>query len=515
MHLMHHDPRSARSRLPDSIGLLIALLASLSPRAALAQERWSEVRKLLASDGQTNAYFGSRVSVSGDLALIGAPLDHGAGRFAGAAYVFDLSYGRELRKLLPHAPQPDDCFGWSIACWGGRALISTKPMEPTEANLGSVFVLDVATGREIRRLEAASRDDPFPLGASVALNGSIAAVGVPHSLHGIQTWPGAAYVFDIETGEQRLRVMQPDGEDGDFFGNDVLIHEGRLIVSAYRDTHHAIRCGSVYVFELKSGRLLHKITPADPAEDMAFGDSIAASGNRLVIAAYHDDDNGRNSGSVYVYDIRTAQQLHKITPSDGFEEQSFGRSVAVEAQRLVVGAANDDTRGRRAGATYLFDVATGEQITKLLASDGVEFDEFGVAVGLSGSHLLVGARGVDDRGWLAGAAYLFHADNLLAIEPDPLRGGEAASCRVHHMRASEPVWLVYSVRGAGHTWIPQLGLFADLAEPRLAFGPGVTDEHGNWTHTFNLPRVSTTRSLWLQALQRERKTRVATVQVEP
>ena len=49
-----------------------------------------EVKKLIASDAQAFAWFGTSVAVSGDTAVVGARFEDAAATNAGAAYVFDL-----------------------------------------------------------------------------------------------------------------------------------------------------------------------------------------------------------------------------------------------------------------------------------------------------------------------------------------------------------------------------------------------------------------------------------------
>jgi hypothetical protein len=51
---------------------------------------WSEQAKLLASDGTENQFFGMRMAVHGDTALVAATRDAQQGDFAGAVYVFRL-----------------------------------------------------------------------------------------------------------------------------------------------------------------------------------------------------------------------------------------------------------------------------------------------------------------------------------------------------------------------------------------------------------------------------------------
>jgi len=74
---------------------------------------WTQQAKLLASDGTAEDYFGLSVSLSGDTALIGAPLADNNG--AGSAYVFTrtgnttwisspfLELIERFMKRFPHA----------------------------------------------------------------------------------------------------------------------------------------------------------------------------------------------------------------------------------------------------------------------------------------------------------------------------------------------------------------------------------------------------------------------------
>ncbi len=66
--------------------------------------RWVQAAKLRAADGGPNQEFGLAVSVSGDLAAIGAPSDDDAGLQSGSAYVFVC--GAACRRTPAGAPPP-------------------------------------------------------------------------------------------------------------------------------------------------------------------------------------------------------------------------------------------------------------------------------------------------------------------------------------------------------------------------------------------------------------------------
>gem|GEM_PF-2101734 len=501
-----HHPLSARC-----LAIAIAMLI-IAPAVSRAQESWTQTHKLLAEDGRLNAFFGWRVGMSGESIVISAPQDHENGLFSGAVYVFD-HHGMQLRKIAEHPPRVGGRFGWTLAADGDRA-VAADPYGDSYAERGSVVVLDVATGKTLRQLRCANQDDPFPNFCAIALRGQRVVIGSPAGV-GSNKWPGAAYAFDIETGEQLLRIIAPDARDGQAFGSAVAIGGDKIAVSAYFDETEGLRTGSVYVFDLSTGAYQYKLQPPDPVEEMCFGDSLAVAGDRLVVGAYHDNVNGPRSGSVYVYDLNMGRQLRKIAPSDGIEEQSFGRALAIDGQRLVVGAFYDEDMGFRSGSVYLYDLSAYELIAKLSASDGEEFETFGNDVAIQGGRLIIGARACNDLGWTSGAAYIFEAENLLRVSPDPLVGGEAGTFSVFGARPEQPIWLLYSLRGVGSTHIPQLNVTADLSLPRLGCEPGLTDQSGDWATTSVLPRVVGTTSVWFQAVQRENKTNVATMQITP
>lgn len=94
---------------------------------------------------------------------------------------------------------------------------------------------------------------------------------------------------------------------------------------------------------------------------------------------------------------------------------AFGFSVAAEGDALVVGTPFHAVGGVQSGAAYVMrktqDGAWQEE-TVLLASDRVALDNFGFAVGYDGSRAIVGAIGHDHGANLGGAAYVYAFDGV-------------------------------------------------------------------------------------------------------
>lgn len=182
----------------------------------------------------------------------------------------------------------------------------------------------------------------------------------------------------------------------------------------------------------------------------AFGISIAISGDTLVVGADGEDssaigidgdqgnDSGPGSGAVYVF-VRNGTQWSQqayIKASNTNSGDSFGISVDVSGDTLVVGAIGEDSNatgvnGDQAnnsaadsGAVYVFKRNGTEWIQQayIKSSNTQENDYFGLEVAISGDTLVVGTRyedssatGVDgdqndNSAQDAGAVYVFTRD---------------------------------------------------------------------------------------------------------
>ena len=136
--------------------------------------------------------------------------------------------------------------------------------------------------------------------------------------------------------------------------------------------------------------LVHRLDPAQPLSHCG------------LVGARFDGDFGEYSGSAYIY-TRTGNswtEEAKLLPSDGAGNDYFGYSVALDGDTAIMGAYGDDDNGSQSGSVYIF-TRTGEtwaEQTKLLPSDGADVDYFGFSVALDGDTALVGAIYDDDNG---------------------------------------------------------------------------------------------------------------------
>jgi hypothetical protein len=111
-------------------------------------------------------------------------------------------------------------------------------------------------------------------------------------------------------------------------------------------------------------------------------------------------------------------QTEILTSSDDVPGDKFGSSVAINGNTIVVEALDATTTYSSGpipfpipgpGAAYLFTGSGSDwtQNQKLTASDGAEYDSFGSSVAISGDTIVIGAPGTTVGGIAQGAAYTF------------------------------------------------------------------------------------------------------------
>jgi hypothetical protein len=315
---------------------------------------------------------------------------------AGSAYLFDTTTGQQITQLLPNDGVAGDSFGISVAISGTTAVVGTY-------GSGPVYLFDTTYGQQIAELIPSDDAKGNGFGYSVAISGTTVVVGAPLDDDNGQ-WSGAAYVFDTNTGQQIAKLLPSDGAAEDFFGVSVAISGDTAIVGMYRYDTSMGQYGSAYLFDTNTGQQIAQLIARDGVAGDSFGISVAMSGTTAVVGAFGDNDNGFHSGSAYLFDTTTGQQITKLLPSDGAAGDYFGYSVAINGSTAVIGAFGDSLNF---GSAYLFDTITGQQIAKLLPSDGAMGDEFGFSVAINGSTAVIGSRLDDDNGNASGSAYLF------------------------------------------------------------------------------------------------------------
>ncbi len=269
-------------------------------------------------------------------------------------------------------------------------------------------------------------------GYSVSIEQDYAIVGAA-----FENDNGAAYIFkrsddpNVTNWILQDKLIASDGAADDGFGYSVDIHQGFAIVGAPMDDDDGLTSGSAYVFSQNDDPndpywfLQTKITASDAESSDWFGYSVSVYDRLAVAGAFGDDDEGDESGAVYIFRPKSIAdpnwiQMGKLTSDDATPAgDRFGHSVSLWRDYVIAGAYRDDSGSTsNSGAAYIYRLRhTGwSQEAKLVPSDPNEESWFGYSVDIYSDYAIVGAVGDNDKGNKSGSAYIFGLDETAGWE---------------------------------------------------------------------------------------------------
>ena len=429
---------------------------------------------LKASNADGGDRFGYAVAVCGDTLVVGAPFEDSAGTgvdgdqdnsamSAGAAYVFvrdGESWSQQAYLKASNTDEGDE-FGLSVAISGDTVVVGAhnedsasagvdgEQHDNSDTNPGAayVFVRNGKAWSQQAYLKASNTDSFDEFGWAVAVSGDTIVVGAPGEssastgVNGGQgsdgaLYAGAAYVFvrDGTTWSQQAYLKAFNTGLFDGFGGAVAVSGDTVVVGA--GSQGPGSAGAAYVFERQDTTWSQEgyLKPSSPGLSDDFGESVAISGNTIVVGAPREDssavgvngdqeqDHAESSGASYVFvrDEATWSLQAYLKASNTDPDDRFGSSVAISGDTVVVGALGEESHSTGVngdqgnndfgapGAAYVF-VRTGStwgQQAYVKASNTQSFDRFGGSVSVSGDTIAVGAR---EEGGSSGATYVFES----------------------------------------------------------------------------------------------------------
>jgi hypothetical protein len=389
---------------------------------------------LKASNTDTFDSFGGAVAISGDTVVVGARYEgsnatgvngdqsNNDASLAGAVYVFVRSDNSWSQQAYLKASNSDsgDHFGYSVAISGETIVVGAR------------------------------EEDSNTTGVNGDQNNELAM------------FSGAAYVFERSgnSWSQQAYLKASNSDFGDSFGIAVAISGDTVVVGARSESSNAtevngdqsnnssFEAGAAYVF-VRSGsnwsqQAYLKASNADSVRrGDFFGAAVAISGDTVVVGALGEDStatgvNGDQnndlmdfSGAAYVF-VRSgnswSQQAYlKASNTDFFD--TFGRTVAISGDTVVVGALGEDSNATgvngdqgnndllESGAAYVFmrsGSSWSQQAYLKRPKNESTGGEFGNSVAISGDIVVVGTRfdslnSPDSSVFIgnSGAAYVF------------------------------------------------------------------------------------------------------------
>jgi hypothetical protein len=279
---------------------------------------WTDGVRLEADDPLGFSDFGSVVDVAGDYVVVGAPwyAPDAPGAVAGQGAVFVYRRSGEawtpLPRIDPPGPNVNMNFGHSLALGSDDLVVGAIGDDHggTIVNAGAAFVYrrsgDAWVFADRLESEVPSANDFF--GSSVATGIdqlAVGASGVDRS--GVDTWEGAAFVFErVSESDWRraARLVASASVPQARFGSAVAIAEPYIVVGAQEESIDGVsEAGAAYVFrgEGPTWDEVARLEMPGAAEAARFGRSVALDADTAYVAAYYEDVDDEDEGSVHLF----------------------------------------------------------------------------------------------------------------------------------------------------------------------------------------------------------------------
>lgn len=500
---------------------MFTLLAPLLLAAAQSPEA-----VLFVDTASSYSNYGESVAISGDWAFVGAPDDQiGGVNYIGSVYVFENTGSDwvERQKLISSDGQLHHVFGHSLAADGNRLVVGAP--DPLGTSVGAAYVFEYNGSQwvETQKLQQSTGwgDDWF--GWSVDIEGDRIAVGSMYSHFPGLSWTrshaGAAWVFDHDGAQWNFtqQISASDKEYYDLFGAAIAVDGDRILVGARgegEDVGGGVvegYMGAAYVYELTGGTWIEtqKLTAPVREENAWMGNALALNGNHMLIACPGKNGGGiYGSGEVYSYRYSGGTWQYTATLESPYRNSTntFGRAISMTDDFAVIAAFGYDFVGNDSGAIHPWRRHGNQWLPEPAINPGNlhTWDMFGRDVDLDGSKMITGAYLEHLPPQLApGAGFIYDLPPSfhLIVPQLPLEIAEDAKWEIRFGTANAPAWLAYSLAGLGSTFIPQLGVTLDLANPKQLATPQQTDGFGYAKWEMPLPPAAQGLTVWFQAVQ--------------
>lgn len=202
------------------------------------------------------------------------------------------------------------------------------------------------------------------------------------------------------------------------FGTAMVASDRHVLIGEFRAR---IPCGvgptetcnsgkvTAWAFDVALGQwvVVQEVHPVVPTPLQGFGNSLALDGNRLIVGAFGASEVGGRTGAAYVLDVADERwtQTGVITPPMPVFSGGFGSLVAIEGSWAVV---------RQSFRLFVFEEVDGQwQERETIVAPDRDIgggETFGTSIALVDGWLFVGAYRDRLLGNLVGSVYVFRRE---------------------------------------------------------------------------------------------------------
>ena len=368
----------------------------------------SEYNPVADENGESQDYFGTSVSISGNYAIVGAMLDEETFEGQGSASFYHYNGNQWVfqQKITDVVPEFSGKFGTSVCISGTYAIVGAPEDGPVNIGSASIYEYNGTNWVLMQKITDASPQFNAFFGVSVSISGNYAIVGAYGDDVGPGPTTGSASVYEYNGTNWVLmqQIVDATGGPDDWFGVSVSISDDRAIVGAYKDDIGSSTdqgSASIYQYNGTNWVLMQKVTDNLGVPSAFFGKAVSLSGDYAFIGAPGEDVGGNSDqGSASIFNFNGTNWLfkQKLIDPGGAPNHQFGYSVSISGNLGIAGIPGDDVESNlnQGSATMFQRVGTGWQKLQYLTDPGGSMqDVFGssVAIDDTNKRFVVGALG--------------------------------------------------------------------------------------------------------------------------
>jgi hypothetical protein len=208
------------------------------------------------------------------------------------------------------------------------------------------------------------------------------------SSHNGSSGYGAVYIYNLNDTVEFIQKILPDTNIfGYRFGSPVLLSDSLLFIGAN---------SKVFIYK-KNNQIFQQIdllTPPDNTEQ--YGRAISEHNKSLFIGAYLDGPLDKGAAYYYEYEDTVWVFKQKIYPSSVERHAQFGSRLSHSDKYAVISAAGDGFEsGPFRGSVFLYEKTDSgwNEKQKILPTDSTYYQLFGIDLALDGNRIAIGAVG--------------------------------------------------------------------------------------------------------------------------
>jgi len=393
--------------------------------------------KLTALGGNASDKFGTSVSLSGTTALIGAPEARQGPDYTGAAYVYrDLHTASgditQDAKLIASDGFDMDNFGEAVSLSGNIALVGATWADLTGAayvyrNIGTI------TGTQTESLKLRPSDVAMNdfFGQALSLQGNMAVVSsTADNARGVDR-SGSAYLFrnlDSGTGtrNESAKLVASDGQALDRLGDSISLSGNNVLIgAASHDTGGKTDQGAAYLFtglDSAAGTITEtaKVYASDGSASNDFGNSVSLDGDMFIIGEkLGDTPADTNTGKAY------AGTVSSITTLDVGDATRLISGLSFESRADWIIGRNTDYNNVKITVGDTASLTDSSKVIAIGQNAGSDLNSLTVDGAINATTILIGAQGnshnmlqFSGSGTFTADLIIIAAGNMLSIEGD-------------------------------------------------------------------------------------------------